>query len=128
MLIPRWILYFDRLYVESQLNNRKDVKIVFIVGIKKKADRLVKNRLNFGNIRKSVLYFQKTDLRAIYYKYYGMGYEKLKACEDKPPMCEICEKDHYINNYTYNMIIYKNKKGRRCLYDLIKYGNYISMG
>ena len=57
MLIPRWILYPDRLYVESQLNNRKGVKIVFIVGIKEEADRLVKNRLNFKNIKKSILYF-----------------------------------------------------------------------
>ena len=26
------------------------------------------------------------------------------------------------------MIIYKNKKGKRCLYDLIKYGNYTNIG
>ena len=57
MLIPRWILHPDRLYIESQLNNRKGVEIIFIVGIKEEADRLIKNRLNFRNIRKSVLYF-----------------------------------------------------------------------
>ena len=57
MFIPRWILHPDRLYVESQLNNRKDVEIVFIVGTKEEADRLVKNGLNFRNIRKLVLYF-----------------------------------------------------------------------
>ena len=26
------------------------------------------------------------------------------------------------------MITYKGKKERRCLYDLVKYGNYISIG
>ena len=57
MLTPRWILYPDRLYAENQLNNRKGVTIVLIVGIKKKVDRLIKNRLNFRNIRKLVLYF-----------------------------------------------------------------------
>ena len=57
MLTPRWILYFNRLYVESQLNNRKSVEIVLILGIKEEADRLVKNGFNFRNIRKLVLYF-----------------------------------------------------------------------
>ena len=57
MFISRWILYSDRLYIESQLNNKKGVEIVFIMGIKEEADRLIKNRLNFRNIRKSVLYF-----------------------------------------------------------------------
>ena len=57
MLIPRWILHPDRLYIESQLNNRKGVEIVLILGTKEEADRLVKNGLNFGNIRKLVLYF-----------------------------------------------------------------------
>ena len=128
MLISRQILYFDRLYVESQSNNRKGVEIVFILGIKEEVDRLVKNRLNFGNIRKSVLYFWEADPRAIYYKYCGMGYEKSEACGDKPPICEICGKDHYTNDHMCNVIIYKGKKKRRCLYDLVKYGNYISIG
>ena len=57
MLTSRWILYPDRLYVESQLNNRKGVEIVLIIGIKKETDRLIKNRLNFRNIKKLVLYF-----------------------------------------------------------------------
>ena len=47
----------DRLYIKSQLNNRKSVKIILIIGTKKETDRLVKNRLNFKNIKKSVLYF-----------------------------------------------------------------------
>ena len=57
ILIPRWILHLNRLYAESQLNNKKGVKIVFTLGTKEEADRLVKNRLNFRNIRKLVLYF-----------------------------------------------------------------------
>ena len=57
MLISRWILHPDRLYVESQLNNRKGAEIVLIMGTKKETDRLIKNRLNFRNIKKSVLYF-----------------------------------------------------------------------
>ena len=57
MFISRWILHPDRLYIENQLNNRKSVKIVFIMGTKKETDRLVKNELNFRNIKKSVLYF-----------------------------------------------------------------------
>ena len=57
ILTPRWILYLDSLYIESQLNNRKSVEIVFIISIKKKTDRLIKNRLNFRNIKKLPLYF-----------------------------------------------------------------------
>ena len=57
-----------------------------------------------------------------------MGYEKPEVCGDRLFMYEICEKDYYTDNYTYNMIIYKDKKGRRCLYDLIKCGNYTSIG
>ena len=45
MLTLRWILHLDRLYIESQLNNRKNVEIIFIIGIKEEADRLIKNRL-----------------------------------------------------------------------------------
>ena len=110
MLTPRQILYPDKLYIENQSNNRKDVEIVFIIGIKEEADRLVKNRLNFKNIKKSVSYFWKADPRAIYYKYCGIGYEKPEIYGDKPPIYEICGKDYHTNNYTYNIIIYKNKK------------------
>ena len=118
----------DRLYVESQLNNRKGVKIVLIVGTKEESDRLVKNGLNFRNIRKSVLYSWEADTRVIYYKYYGIRHEKPKACGDRPLIYEIYGKDYYINNYTCNIIIYKSKKRRRCLYDLVKYENYINIG
>ena len=128
MLTPRWILHLDRLYAESQSNNKKGVKIVLIISTKEEADRLIKNRLNFKNIKKSVLYFWEADSRVIYYKYCGIRYEKPEACGDRPLIYEICGKDYYTNNYTYNIIIYKGKKRRRCLYDLVKYGNYISMG
>ena len=56
-----------------------------------------------------------------------MGHEKPEACGDRPPMCEIYGKDHNINNHMYNVITYKGKKERRYLYDLVKYGNYISI-
>ena len=121
-------MYPDRLYIKSQSNNRKDVEIVLTVGIKEEADRLVKNGLNFENIKKSISYFWEADLRVIYYKYCGIGYEKLKVYGNKPPIYEIYEKNYHTNNYTYNIIIYKNKKKKRCLYDLIKYENYISIG
>ena len=51
----------------------------------------------------------------------------MKACGDKPFVYEVYIKDHYINNYTCNIIIYKGKKKKRCLYDLIKYENYINI-
>ena len=127
MLTPRWILYPARLYTESQLNNRKSVEIVLIVGTKEEADYLVKNRLNFRNIRKSVLYFQEADPRAICYKYYEIRYEKSEAYGDRPLIYEIDGKDYHTNNHTYNKIIYKNKKRKRCLHDLIKYENYINI-
>ena len=57
ILTPRWILHPDRLYIEIQLNNKKDAEIVLTLGTKNETDRLVKNRLNFKNIRKLVLYF-----------------------------------------------------------------------
>ena len=57
-----------------------------------------------------------------------MGHEKSEICGDKPPICKICGRDHHTNDYTYNILTYKARKGRRYLYDLIKYGNYISIG
>ena len=47
----------ERLLKKSQSKNRKKVEIIFTMGIKKEADRLIKNGLNFRHIRKSVLYF-----------------------------------------------------------------------
>ena len=57
MFIPRWIIYPERLLKESQSKNRKGVKIILIMGIKEEINRLIKNDLNFGHIKKSVLYF-----------------------------------------------------------------------
>ena len=57
MFISRWIIYLERLFKESQSKNRKRVEVIFIMGIKEEIDRLIKNGLNFGYIRKSVLYF-----------------------------------------------------------------------
>ena len=50
-------MYFERLFKENQSKNRKKAEIVLIINIKKEADRLIKNGLNFRHIRKSVLYF-----------------------------------------------------------------------
>ena len=57
ILTPRWIIYSERLFKESQSKNRKEVEIIFCINTKKEADRLIKNDLNFRYIRKSVLYF-----------------------------------------------------------------------
>ena len=128
MLIPRQIMYLERLFKESQSKNKKRVKVVFTMGIKEEVDRLVKNGLNFGYIRKSVLYFQKADLRTICYRCCEMGHEKPEICGNRLFIYKICGKDYYTNNYTYNILIYKARKKRRCLYDLVKCDNYISMG
>ena len=56
-----------------------------------------------------------------------MGYEKPEACEDRSLICKICGRDYHINNYTCNILIYKARKEKRCLYDLVKYDNYTSI-
>ena len=101
--------------------------MIFIINIKN-ADRLVKNGLNFRYRRKSVLYFQKIDRRTIYYRCCGMGHEKPKTCENRLFIYKIYGRDYYTNNYTYNILTYKVRKRRKYLYDLIKCGNYISIG
>ena len=97
------------------------------MGIKEETDRLIKNGLNFRYMRKSVLYFQKVNPRIICYRYCRMGHEKPKKCENRPFIYKICGRDYYTNDYTYNILIYKARKGKRCLYDLVKYGNYTSI-
>ena len=57
-----------------------------------------------------------------------MRHEKPKACGDRLPIYKICGRDYHINDYICNMLTYKARKGRRCLYDLVKYDNYISIG
>ena len=123
MFIPRQIIYPERLFKESQSKNRKGAEIILTINTKKKADRLIKNDLNFRYIKKSVLYFQEANFRAIYYRYYKIGYEKPKIYEDRLPIYKIYEKDYHINNYIYNILTYKARKRRRCLHDLIKYEN-----
>ena len=127
MLPPRWILHPNRLADESQSMNRIGAEVVLTVGTKEEADRLVKNGLNFGSIRKSVTFFWEANLRAICYKCCSIGHDKLKICEDRLFIYKICEKDYNINNYIYNVINYKALKGRRCLHDLVKCGNYTSI-
>ena len=127
MFTPRWIIHPERLFEESQSKNRKGVEVVFIVGTKKEVDRLIKNGLNFRYIRKSVLYFQKINPRAICYRCCEMGHEKPKAYENRLPIYKIYEKDYHINNYTCNMLTYKARKRRRYLHDLVKYDNYTSI-
>ena len=128
MFFLRWILYPNRLVDESQSINRIGTEIIFIIGIKEEADRLIKNGLNFRSIKKLITFFQEANLRAIYYKYCDIGYDKLEIYGDRLPIYKIYRKDYSINNYSYNIVNYKVLKGRRYLYDLVKYDNYISIG
>ena len=57
-----------------------------------------------------------------------MGHKKPEVCGDRLLICEICGRDYHINDYICNILIYKARKERRCLYDLVKCDNYISMG
>ena len=128
MLSLKQILYSNRLVDESQSINRIGTEIILIVGTKKKADRLIKNGLNFRSIRKLVTFFLKANLRVICYKYCSIRHDKLKICGNRFSIYKIYGKDYNTNNYIYNIVNYKVLKGRRCLYDLIKYGNYINIG
>ena len=57
MFTPRWIIYLERLFKESQSKNRKETKVVLTINIKEETDRLIKNDLNFRYIKKLVSYF-----------------------------------------------------------------------
>ena len=127
MLLLKWILYLNRLINESQSINRIGTEIVFIVDVKEKADRLIKNGLNFGNNRKLVTFFQKANLKTICYKYYNIGHDKPGIYEDRLPIYKIYRKDYNINNHSYNIVIYKALKEEKCLHDLVKYDNYINI-
>ena len=100
-------MYLKRLFKESQSKNRKRVKVVLTVSIKKKTDRLIKNDLNFRYIRKSVLYFFKIDFRVICYRCCKIRHEKPKACGNRFSIYKIYEKNYYTNDYTYNILTYK---------------------
>ena len=52
-----------------------------------------------------------------------MRHEKPETCENRLSIYKIYEKNHHTNNHIYNMLTYKARKKRRCLYDLVKYGN-----
>ena len=127
MFSPKQILYPNRLIDENQFINRINTEVVFIVGIKKKANRLVKNGLNFRSIRKLITFFWEANLKIICYKYYNIEYDKLEICGNRLLIYKIYEKDYNINNYIYNIVNYKALKKRRCLHDLVKYGNYINI-
>ena len=107
MLVPRWIISPSRLYEESQSISKKGAEVMFIVNTKEKAEKLIKNGLNFGLARKSVAYFQEVDFKAICYKCCGIGHDKPGTYKDRLLMCIIYEKDHNTNNYKCNIIIYK---------------------
>ena len=127
MFTPRWIVYFERLLKESQSKNRKRVEVVFTINIKEKVDLLIKNGLNFRYMRKLVLYFQKIDFKVICYRCCKIRHEKSEVYGNRFFMCKICGRDYHTNNYIYNILIYKARKGKRCLHDLVKYDNYISI-
>ena len=97
------------------------------MGIKEEIDRLVKNGLNFGYIKKLILYFWEADFKTIYYKYCKIGHEKPKIYENRFFIYKIYGRDHHTNNYIYNILIYKARKKRRYLYDLVKYDNYTNI-
>ena len=56
-----------------------------------------------------------------------MGHELPKIYGNKPFIYEIYGRDHHTNNHIYNILTYKVRKERRCLYDLIKCDNYINI-
>ena len=107
MLIPRQIINLNKLYEENQLIDRKDAEVIFIVNIKEKAERFIRSGLNFGLIRKSVVYFWEADFRTICYKCCDIGHDKLDICKDRLLICIIYGKDYNINDYKYNIMIYK---------------------
>ena len=107
MLVPRWIISLSRLYEESQLISRKGAEVVLTVNIKEKAERLVRSGLNFGLIRKSVVYFWEADFKVICYKCCGIGHDKLDIYRDRLLIYIIYGRDYDIDNHKYNIIIYK---------------------
>ena len=57
-----------------------------------------------------------------------MGHEKPKIYGNRLSIYKIYGRDYYTNNHIYNILTYKARKGRKYLLDLVKYGNYISIG
>ena len=107
ILVLRWIISLSKLYEENQLISRKGAEVVFIVNIKKKTKKLIRSGLNFGLVKKLVVYFQEANFRTICYKYYDIGHDKPGIYKDRLLIYIIYERDYDTNNYKYNMIIYK---------------------
>ena len=123
MFSLRQILHPNRLADESQFINKIGAEIILIIDIKEKTDRLIKNGLNFRNIKKPVTFFQETNLRAICYKYCNIRYDKLRIYRNRFSI-QRYKKDYNTNNQIYNIINYKALKERRCLHDFVKCGNH----
>ena len=68
------------------------------------------------------------DPKTIYYRCCEMGHEKPEVCENRLFIYKIYGKDYHTNNYIYNILIYKVRKKRRHLYNLVKYDNYTNIG
>ena len=81
--------------------------MILTVNTKEKTKRLVRNELNFGLARKSIVHFQKTDPKAICYKYCDIGHDKSDIYKDRLLIYIIYGKDYNTNNYKYNIITYK---------------------
>ena len=81
--------------------------MVLTVSTKKEAERLVRSGLNFGLVRKSVVYFWEADFRAICYKCCGIGHDKPGACGDRLLMCIICGRDYDIDDHKCNIMTCK---------------------
>ena len=92
MLPPKQILYPNRLVDESQFINKISTEIVLIIDIKIKTNRLIKKELNFRSIKKLVKFFQKTNIRVIYYKYYNIRHDKLGICGNRLSIYKIYKK------------------------------------
>ena len=56
-----------------------------------------------------------------------MRHEKPKVYRDRFPIYKIYGRDYHTDNYIYNILTYKARKGRRYLHDLVEYGNYTSI-
>ena len=81
--------------------------MIFTVSTKKKIKKLIKNGLNFGLAKKSVVYFWEVDFKVIYYKYYDIGHDKPDIYKDRLLIYIIYGRDYDTNNYKYNIITYK---------------------
>ena len=81
--------------------------MVLTVNIKEETKRFIRSGLNFGLIKKSVAYFWEVDFKAICYKCYGIGHDKLNIYKNRLLIYIIYGRDYDTNNYKYNIIIYK---------------------